>query len=115
MTFAAPKSGTWQSLLAESISKPSEIACRLGISAESISETPATYPARINPYALGLIRSAGGGPFMIDDSRLFSVISRFCRNTWPIVMEGSLWCIISKKTLYLSLITMMKRQEPERK
>ncbi|MBS3808928.1 MAG: hypothetical protein KGY38_02075 [Desulfobacterales bacterium] len=55
MTFAAPKSGTWQSLLAEGISTPSEIACYLGISAESLSEIVARYPARINPYALNLM------------------------------------------------------------
>lgn len=78
MTFAAPEYGIWQSLLAESISTPSEIACSLGTSAESISETAARYPARINPYALSLIRKAGSpvrrqlvpDPSELDDTGL---------------------------------------------
>lgn len=49
----------WQELLKSSISTPDELGRALGIDADSLKKVTSRYPARINPYYLGLIKKKG--------------------------------------------------------
>lgn len=49
----------WQALLARSITTPSELAKKFPIQAERLAAVAATYPFRINPYYLSLIKEEG--------------------------------------------------------
>ncbi len=50
---------TWQKLLQASITRPHELTRRFGIDPGPLAEVAERYPMRVNPYYLGLIRSAG--------------------------------------------------------
>ena len=49
----------WQSLLQESITQPAQLQQVLGIAPEPLRKVTKTYPMRINPYYLDLIRESG--------------------------------------------------------
>ncbi|MFP4649357.1 MAG: KamA family radical SAM protein [Desulfobacterales bacterium] len=53
------KTPEWKTLLSKSLTSPSDLAAALGISENGIRDVVSTYPFRINPYALDLIRTAG--------------------------------------------------------
>ncbi|MFP4193317.1 MAG: hypothetical protein ACOCQI_00210 [Desulfosalsimonas sp.] len=59
MTSSFQATKDWKTLLADSLASPAELADNLGVSKEDIREAVVPYPARINPYALDLIRIAG--------------------------------------------------------
>lgn len=50
---------TWQKLLQASTTRPGELMRRYGIDPTPLDEVIERYPMRVNPYYLGLIRSAG--------------------------------------------------------
>jgi lysine 2,3-aminomutase len=50
---------TWQRLLQESIVRPGDLTRRFGIDPQPLESVAELYPMRVNPYYLGLIKSAG--------------------------------------------------------
>ncbi|MBW1680199.1 MAG: KamA family radical SAM protein [Deltaproteobacteria bacterium] len=49
----------WKKLLAESVTSPGDLPGHLGLSTGELDEVVRTYPMRINPYFLGLIKRKG--------------------------------------------------------
>ena len=73
----------WQSLLQESITQPAQLQQVLGIAPEPLRKVMKTYPMRINPYYLDLIKEserpvifAGGGIIL---SRAAAELTEFAR------------------------------------
>lgn len=50
---------TWQKVLAQSIVKPKDLAARLGVGEKEIEEVVGSYPMRITPTVLAMIKAKG--------------------------------------------------------